>query len=96
MPDERLSNRRVNELANGTAAFRANVFESEQMALELQQLRAQNAALRKALRDLMGLVDSGVLVRDISKDAESGWSLKVLDLVQKLQAAEAALKLGGE
>lgn len=46
---------------------------------------ARIALLEEALRELYQLVESGVLVRDISKDHENGWSMKMLDLIRVLK-----------
>jgi len=47
--------------------------------------------LRTALRNVMGLIESGELVRDTSKDHERGWAMKQIVFVQKLKAASDAL-----
>ena len=44
-----------------------------------------------ALGDMLALVDSGVLVRDTSRDHESGWAFKQVPIVSVLQAAQNAL-----
>ncbi len=48
--------------------------------------------LLEALKDLFGLIEDGSLVRDISKDHESGWALTQLSFVKKLKAADSAIK----
>ena len=57
----------------------------------IQELEGENERLREALAGLYGLVESGDLVRDISKDHETDWALKQLPFVAKLSAAQKAL-----
>ncbi len=52
---------------------------------------AEFAPVVEALRDIMKLVEAGVLVRDISHDAETGWALHQLPLLLTLKAAQQAL-----
>jgi hypothetical protein len=44
-----------------------------------------------ALEALMADIDSGVLVRDITRDAEPGWHMRMLAFVGRLHAAQAAV-----
>jgi hypothetical protein len=53
---------------------------------------ARAVTLEKALREIMGLLDSGYLVRDISHDHENGWAMKQIAPVMILREAAAALK----
>src|ERR1019366_1410238 len=53
---------------------------------------ARAVTLEKALREVMGLLDSGYLVRDISHDHENGWAMKQIAPVMILREAAAALK----
>lgn len=48
--------------------------------------------LVKALDDVLGLIDSGWLVRDTVRDSDDGWALRQIEPVRKLAAASAALK----
>ena len=47
--------------------------------------------LLEALKALMNDIDSGVLVRDITHDGEPGWSIRMMDFVGRLKAAQAAI-----
>ena len=53
---------------------------------------ARVKTLEKVLREIMGLLDSGYLVRDISHDHENGWAMKQIAPVMILKEAAAALK----
>ena len=48
-------------------------------------------AARGALESLFGLIDSGWLVRDTTRDNEPGWAMTALEPVRKLATARAAL-----
>lgn len=50
----------------------------------------QNPAL-DALQGLMSLIEDGVLVRDISHDAESGWAMKQIHMMRILATANDLL-----
>lgn len=65
--------------------------ESEYYFKQLEELGREVERLREALRDLFALMDEGFLVRDISRDAEPDWALKMIPFVQRLQKAKAAL-----
>lgn len=58
---------------------------------KIERLEAVNAELLEALKGIFGLVESGDLVRDISKDHESDWALRQLPFIAKLKAAEQAI-----
>lgn len=45
----------------------------------------------EALKGLMARIEEGTLVRDISRDHESGWSLRVVSLVSNVKAAQDAI-----
>jgi hypothetical protein len=47
------------------------------------------AELTEALRDVLGLIDTGYLVRDTSKDGEPGWAIKQLEPVRRLANARS-------
>lgn len=48
--------------------------------------------LVEAAKALFRLVESGVLVRDISRDHEEGWSLRAMHIVSVLKHTEEALR----
>lgn len=60
-----------------------------------------SAALQEqgaALQGVLDLIETGVLVRDISKDHETGWAMQQILLVKTLARAKSALDgkdLGG-
>ena len=53
---------------------------------------ARVLALETALRDLRGLIESGYLVRDTSRDHEDGWALRQLRPVMILKEAAALVE----
>ena len=62
------------------------------MGTECIDLRNRIAELGGALQDMFALIDDGFLCRDISRDAEPGWSIKMLGFVQRLAKNKQALK----
>lgn len=54
-------------------------------------LMAASSELLSSLKALIADIDSGLLVRDITRDGEPGWSMHMLAFVQRLQAAQAAI-----
>lgn len=65
---------------------------SENDEAAIAAVLASHDALLAALKGLMADIDSGLLVRDISRDMESGWSMRMLEFVQRLHAAQAAIQ----
>lgn len=59
---------------------------------ENDALAERIARLRAALEGVLGLIDSGYLVRDTSRDSEPGWVWKQLEPVMALRVARAALE----
>jgi len=61
-------------------------------------VRAVNshAALVDALEQFMTWLDKGVLIRDITKDAQSDWAIRMMHFVNDLNKAKAALNLAKE
>ena len=60
----------------------------------LNERKASEAKVREleqALQGIMQLIEHGVLVRDTSRDVETGWALHQLPLLCALQKAQAAL-----
>ncbi len=56
-------------------------------------LLRQRDALREALAGIFQMIESGELVRDVSKDGDPSWAMTVVPLVTKLNQARAALAL---
>ena len=50
-------------------------------------------AMREALTDIFAMIENGELVRDIKKDGEPNWTIKMLGFVTRLQKAHSALAL---
>jgi hypothetical protein len=57
----------------------------------LQTVLGINGQLLAALKSIMSHLDSGVLVRDVSRDGEPGWAIRMLPLVGDLQSAAVAI-----
>lgn len=58
---------------------------------DVETVCAHAEKLAEALRNLFRLVEIGVLVRDISHDADPKWYLKAIELTQVLKAAQTVL-----
>jgi hypothetical protein len=58
---------------------------------EAEGLRRDRDSLRYPLSALMGAINEGLLVRDISRDHEPGWAMRQLPLVMMLNGAQKAL-----
>ena len=53
--------------------------------------------LLEACKMFVKYLDDGVLVRDITKDAESGWTMKMMSFVRDMKKAQEAItKAEGE
>lgn len=48
-------------------------------------------AMKKALEKFMSWLDDGVLVRDITKDHQSDWAMRMMHFVNDLNKAKAVL-----
>lgn len=59
-----------------------------QTALKIKEQRDE---LLGACELLMGMIEDGTLVRDITKDASPDWGLKMMRFVQDLQKVQAAI-----
>lgn len=57
----------------------------------VERIRDAAPELLEALEWFLTQIDEGTLVRDISKDHESGFSLKMVKFVAQLQKAQAAI-----
>jgi len=56
------------------------------------RLQAEKAELLKACNLLFGYIEDGTLVRDITKDGDSDWSLRMMRFVSDLGKIQAAIK----
>ena len=54
-------------------------------------MAAEILSLRKSLTAIMELINTGKLVRDISRDSEPDWALQQIVLIRTLASAQAAL-----
>ena len=59
-------------------------------------LRSQRDALAEALRDMFVMMEEGLLIRDISKDGDSDWGMRMLQFTRRLAAANSALAAAPE
>ncbi len=84
------------------SAMQARIAELEQLLVDTratadvidhrnQSLTAQVERLRKVAANLFGYIEDGTLVRDITKDGESDWALKMMRFTADLQAAQTVL-----
>ena len=64
---------------------------SEHLAL-LNEEKKRGERMREALKGIMARIDDGTICRDISKDHLPTWSLRMIELVQNLADARAALE----
>lgn len=64
---------------------------AEAFAAEIRRRYNAHEKMREALAGLFNMIESGVLVRDISHDADPKWYLKAMELTQALGAAQQAL-----
>jgi hypothetical protein len=62
----------------------------------IEKLERSHAALLAAAKALVGRIEDGTLVRDITKDASPDWSIRMLKFVQELQQAQAAIAAAEE
>lgn len=60
---------------------------------ERDKYKAQRDELLATVKGIFGLLDSGVLVRDTSHDADPKWYLKALELTSVLAKAKAAMEI---
>ena len=58
---------------------------------EIIRLRASNTRLLAALKLLFGYVESGELVRDVTKDGHVDWSLRMMHFVKDLNTVQTAI-----
>ncbi len=54
-------------------------------------LQNQVEQLREAVSGLLGLIESGQLVRDASRDSDPGWALNAMRFAQVLAKAQQTL-----
>lgn len=64
---------------------------SQNNALSWDAIVRERDDLRAALTDMFALIDEGLLVRNIEKDAEPSWAMRQVRFVQRLAKAQAAL-----
>ncbi len=74
-------------------AYEVLHFHCKQLETGLDSLKTQRDALLKGCKDMLLMLDEGLLVRNTSKDADPNWAMKALALVQRLQAIQDAIAL---
>jgi hypothetical protein len=64
---------------------------------ELKHVKGQRDRAFAALKGVMELIDNGDLCRDISRDHEAMWPMRMMGLVQRLKTAQevVAEQIGG-
>ena len=55
------------------------------------RLEAEKAELVEACQFFITALDTGLLIRDISKDSQSDWALKMIDFARQLEKAQTAI-----
>lgn len=74
--------------------------ERDDLKAQLEQARADGERAVSSLEAIMGMINGGLLVRDISRDHEPGWAMQQLPMVLALKGAQevidAARAQGGE
>ena len=61
---------------------------------ELARLKQSHGELLAALKVFMEMLTDGRLVRDITRDGESSFSLRMVDFVRELNKAQQAIRNG--
>jgi hypothetical protein len=62
------------------------------LQVERDHYKALCEELREALNGTLNLIDNGWLVRNTTEDGTSGWALRQVEPIKRLQEARAALK----
>ena len=62
---------------------------------ELKYVESQRDRAVAALHGVMSMIEDGTLCRDISRDHEATWPLRMMDVVGKLKEAQAVLEEHG-
>lgn len=56
-------------------------------------LHAAAPAMLEALTDIFAMIETGELVRNLNKDGDGDWTVKMIAFVERLQKAQQALLL---
>jgi hypothetical protein len=91
--------RKTAKLCNDTGGYATKFAEDEFYQIiksafrQLETTRKAHAErLAAALRDVFVMIDTGLLVRDISEDHKPDWAMRQLKFVQRLATDQAALE----
>ena len=64
---------------------------NKQIAAENNRLKELNGELAEIAKKFLGYLESGTLIRDISKDSEPGWHLRMMTFVCDLKKFEEVI-----
>ena len=78
-------------MAHKTPVITSEIKWSQENAEFIGKAVHNHDQLGKALKEIMDIMDLNILVRDISKDEQSGWTIDALKLVSVLKQAAQAL-----
>jgi hypothetical protein len=73
------------------AAYMHALSTANQFRDERDALKAQVEQLREAVSGIFSLIESGQLVRDVSRDADPVWALNTMRFAQVLAKAQQSL-----
>ncbi|TET95026.1 MAG: hypothetical protein E3J26_03495 [Candidatus Zixiibacteriota bacterium] len=62
-----------------------------EITAERDRLIQKNAKQKESLQFFVTSIETGLLVRDITKDNKPDWALKMMEFIKQLQKAQAAL-----
>ena len=68
----------------------------EQIEAERYRFKELNRELTETSKKFLGYLESGILIRDISKDSEPGWALEMMTFVSDLKDLQEAISKAEE
>jgi hypothetical protein len=84
----------IEEASKSLAVWRGDHYEPNIEIDELARLKQSHGELLAALKVFMEMLTDGRLVRDITRDGESSFSLRMVDFVRELNKAQQAIRNG--